>query len=226
MTITVLAPAFYDNPEWSTRYLRISAERHGVPIRWYGVGELYRGWIYVQIERLIEELERVDTSHVLYTDSSDVILLSNLDEIEDKYMFDYRNPEMLISVEADGVNAGGWMGRTGDAIDTLKWLADWTFDGDDGNPQTRWREAIADGEIDVERDVARHIFFVTGSPYGVADGRITYHDPSIKELGYEGIGFRPCVLHFAGGYTDPKVGKAALIEPVWRELRYEGTVEL
>lgn len=222
MTITVLAPAFYDNPEWATRYLRISAERHQVPIRWYGVGEPYRGWLDVQLKRLIEELKRVDTSHVLYTDSSDAMLLSGLDEIEHKYMVEYRSPELLISVEADGVNAGGWMARTQDAIDTLRWLNSWTFDGDDGNPQTRWREAIADGEIDVERDVARLIFHVTGTSFDIRDGRVVY--TQLHRTG--SLVSLPSLLHFAGGYTDPKVGKAALIEPIWRELGYESTIEI
>jgi hypothetical protein len=33
----------------------------------------------------------------------------------------------------------------------------------------------------------------------------------------------PCVLHWAGGYTDPAIGKAPLIESLWKELGYDAT---
>lgn len=218
MSITVLAPAFYPDPEWSTRYLRRSAERHGVPITWYGVGEPYRGWYDVQLVRLLAELRKVETSHVLYTDSSDAIILAGLDEIERVYMRELGNPELLISVEHDGeVNAGGWMGQTQWAIDALDWLCNWTFDGDDYNPQNRWRETLASGELfGVEKDLSRAVFRVADEQLFVHQGRVTTHVN----------GPYPSVLHWAGGYTDPKVGKAALIEPTWRLLGYEGTVEL
>jgi hypothetical protein len=222
VSVTVLAPAFYDNHEWATRYLRQSAERHGVPITWYGVGEPYRGWHDVQLVRLLAELRKVDTSHVLYTDSSDAMFLTSLDEIERTYVRELGNPALLISVEHDGgVNAGGWMGQTQWAIDALDWLNNWTFDGDDYNPQNRWREALVSGELfGAEKDLSRAVFQVADETlfWGVPGmpGRVqTIHSRSY-----------PAVLHWAGGYTDPKIGKAALIEPVWRELGYEGTVEL
>lgn len=222
MSITVLAPAFYTDPEWSTRYLRRSAERHNVPITWYGTGEPYRGWHDVQLVRLLAELRKVTTSHVLYTDSSDAVMLAGLDEIERVYMRELGNPELLISVEHDGgINAGGWMGQTQWAMDALNWLTNWTFDGDDYNPQNRWREALASGELfGVVRDMSRTVF-------QVADETL-FFVPKEEKNGTRittiSSWAQPCVLHFAGGYTDPKIGKAALIEPVWRALGYEGTV--
>lgn len=211
MSITVLAPAFYTDPEWSTRYLRRSAERHGVPVTWYGVGEPYRGWPQVQIHSLLDELRKVTTSHVLYTDSSDAVFLSGLDEIEHKYIADLGNPEVLMSVESDGLNAGGWMAQTDCAIDSLVWIRDWQHSD---NPQTRWRDAAASGELPVEKDLSRAVFQVADEQLFVHQGRVTTHVN----------GPYPSVLHWAGGYTDPKVGKAALIEPTWRLLGYEGTV--
>lgn len=204
MSITVLAPAFYTDPEWSTRYLRRSAARHNVPVTWYGVGEPYRGWHDVQLVRLLAELRKLDTSHVLYTDSSDVVVLADLDRIGKHYR-DLGRPEILISVERSGdggVNAGGWMGQTDAAIAALEWLL--RMDGDESNPQLRWREAIRECAISAQADVDSDVF--------QAGGELVIGE------------WAPCVWHACGGYTDPRVGKAALIEPVWRALGYEATV--
>lgn len=212
--ITVLAPAFYVNPAYSTRYLRISAERCGVPVRWYGAGEPYRGWLDVQLVHLIEELKRVTTSHVLYTDSSDSIFLSDLNEVWAKYVL-MGEPEILLSVERDGgICAGGWMGRRLDAIDVLEWL----FDAyEDSNPQERWREFYKhEGEgFGIQLDTERRIFQVADEPLEIVMGNKRVRSSH---------GTLPCVLHWAGGYTDPHVGKAALIEPAWKQLGYEPTV--
>lgn len=210
MSLTVLAPAFYTDPEWSTRYLRRSAERHKVPVTWYGVGEPYRGWHDVQLVRLLAELRKVETTHVLYTDSSDAIVLTGVDVIEDRYCTDFGNPELLIGVEQtgdEGVNAGGWMGQTEKAVNAVDWLLN--THGDEYNPQNRWRNAVRNSWLLVERDVNSLIFQAGGRP------------PS---LGIEE--YQPCVWHACGGYTDPRVGKAALIEPVWRALGYEATCEV
>lgn len=212
--LTVVAPAFYPNPEHSTRYLRRSAARWSVPVRWYGEGEAYKGWLDVQLTRLLVELHRVTTRYVLYTDGSDAIVLAGLDEILEKYHA-LGSPELLMSVEHDWrVCAGGWMGWTSAAIDAVEWLSEWPFEGDDENPQTRWREAIEDLEIGVMLDAHSEIFGVSG-PAFYANGRI-------RRIYNVDTGAYPCVFHWAGGYTDPVDGKAALIEPVWKELGYGG----
>lgn len=219
--ITVLAPAFYSNPEWSTRYLRQSAARHNVPIHWYGEREPYRGWLDVQLTRLLHEIKtNVTTSHILYTDSSDAVFLASLDEIVYK-LRGAPSDLILMSVEADGqICAGGWLAARGPAMDALEWLLDWPFDGDESNPQVRWREAIEDGEIEVDRDYGRHVFGVADSESRTEGGRVSMDNG----LGGKWRKFsNPCVLHWAGGYTDPATGKSALIEPVWRELGYAPT---
>lgn len=206
--LTILAPAFYERPEWSTRYLLLSAQRNRVPIHWYGTHEPYRGWHDVQLVRLLAECRRVSTPFVLYTDSSDVVMLTSVETILDRY-YAAREPDILISVETagdDGVNAGGWLAHTDAAIEALEWLID--TDSDESNPQLRWRCAIEEGSVPAERDTDSLIFQAGG------------------ELKFVGSGGRlPCLWHACGGYTDPLVGKAALIEPAWRQLGYQPTVE-
>src|SRR4029077_10026317 len=108
MSITILAPAFYQNL-YNVHYLAESAKRYEVPIWWYGLGKKYIDWYQVQVIELLEVIPHVPTSHILYTDASDAILLADLQEIEKKYeSFPY--PPLLISEERDGLCAGGWMG--------------------------------------------------------------------------------------------------------------------
>lgn len=232
--ITVLAPAFYvgpNEPEWSTRYLRRSAAHHNVPIHWYGEGEPYRGWLDVQLTRLLREIKvEVTTSHVLYTDSSDVVFLAGLDEIAAKLKGAPRDL-ILMSVEADDqVCAGGWLAAREMAVDALTWLLDRSFDGDESNPQVRWREAIEDGQIEVDRDYPREVFQVADVPLIVDPHTIIPNPPGLSMrrvldpmIRRPGSHVYPCLVHWAGGYTDPVTGKSALIEPVWKELGYDPT---
>lgn len=231
--ITVLAPAFYTGPgepEWSTRYLRRSAARHNVPIAWYGMGEPFRGWLDVQLTRLLFAIKHVTTSHILYTDSSDAVFMTSLDEIASKLRGAPRDL-ILMSVEADDqVCAGGWLAHRGMAVDALEWLLSWPFDGDESNPQVKWREAIEDGQIDVERDYERHVFQVADEPLIVDPHVIIPTPPGLNlrrvlepMIRRPGKHTYPCLVHWAGGYTDPNTGKSALIEPVWKELGYDPT---
>lgn len=210
--ITVLAPDFYTSHH-NTRYLRTSAASLNVPITFYGTGEPYRGWLDVQIHRLLDEIKKVNTDYVLYTDSSDAIFIRDLDDVA--FVLRTHTPEIVMSVEADGgLCAGGWLAKTGFALDALTWLGHWSYDGDDGNPQTRWREAVKEGCIEVTEDAHRHIFQVADEPLEIIRGQ----RPVITNLRTRSL---PCVLHFAGGYTDPMVGKADRIKPIWQQLGYE-----
>lgn len=56
------------------------------------------------------------------------------------------------------------------------------------------------GRIRVALDLGMHIFQVmTGGENKLRD---------------------TCLVHFAGGYTDPVAGKAEQIEPYWKQLGY------
>lgn len=214
--LTVLAPAFYRNPEWSTRYLSRSATRHNVPIRWYGTGEQYTGWVQVQVTRLLYELEEnVSTGCVLYTDSSDAMFMSGVEEIMEKYAA-LGSPPMLVSMEPDGMCAGGWMGWTSYIAEMLR---SHVSKHPDSNPQQRWRELIGSGVVGAMPDTDGDVFHVVGAH----SGRLSIRG---KRL-YDGVtGSVPSIVHWAGGYTCPVIGKAAMIEPWWVGLGYQSTVHM
>lgn len=225
--ITVVAPAFYQNPAHATRYLRASAARYGVPIHWYGEGEPYRGWLDVQLHRLLDVVDRITTPYVLYVDGSDSIFTADLPTIWEKYVRDFRKPDILISHEPEGINPGGILAATGALHDALAWIGNGTTFGDESNPMIRWREAVEDQEVMVEPDIKSWIFVcnpdnrlrIEHQPIDPADpGEGT--EPALIYGDIRGTEVYPCVVHFAGGYTDPEVGKAAIIEPWWKELGY------
>lgn len=215
LSLSVLAPAFYPST-YSTRYLVSSAARQGITVQLYGLGQPYRGWLDVQIHSLRMELDRVRTTHVMYVDGSDTILLSPLREIVDKYVADLGEPPILASVERDGMNAGGILAEVGAlkaALDVLAEVGTFDWADADSNPQTRWREAIAKGYVDVVFDSKSEIFQVTGNgPLDVVPdiGQGRVYNSATETW--------PCVLHFAGGYSDPQTGKSDQIDPIWSAL--------
>lgn len=210
MNLTVLAPSYYTS-WYPTRYLQYSAQRYSIPITWYGSHKPYPGWFGIQIIDLLEELSEVDTSHVLYTDASDAIFLSDLSEVACKYVDMDVQSGILISRECSGVCAGGIMAETDVLYQALAQLALYSIDDpDSSNPQVRWRAAIADNYVQADIDEQSNIFQVVDEPLAVMDGRV-YNTRT---------GNYPSILHFAGGYTDPAQGKAALIEPYWKRLGY------
>lgn len=166
--ITILAPAFYNS--WDkVRYLKQSAERWDSPITFYGFGEPYKGWHDVQIDRLIEEIKKVDTKYILYTDASDVIVNGNMPIVE------------------PCKDCGP---------DTM-------------NPQTKWRCALKWSlRNQVCNDTNRSLFQVADEPLEIVGKRL--YNPRTKTF--------PFLIHWAGGYTDPEVGKSQLIEPYWSQL--------
>lgn len=69
----------------------------------------------------------------------------------------------------------------------------------DGDPQVRWREAARDKRIDVTKDKKSTVF------------QVGMEDNELKDT---------CLLHLAGGFSDPTEGKKAIIEPIWHMLGY------
>lgn len=210
MNYTILAPAFYN--DWNkVRYLKKSAERWNVPITFYGFDEVYKGWHNIQIERLIDEVKKVNTEWVLYTDASDALV--NGTESPEPW------DDLILSIEADGgICAGGWLAKKDAIIPVLSYLREYKCCdrcGRDGmNPQVKWRCATSAAEYVgircLSRDKRREIFQVADEPLDIIEGRV--YNPRTKTF--------PFIVHWAGGYTDPVVGKATLIEPTWRALGY------
>lgn len=98
--LVVLTPAIFENldPIWMLTH---TANRFGVPLRPYGMGGIYRGWVDIKIHRLLSECDRAiydGFTHVLYMDGRDTIWLSPFDEVVEKYNR-YGSPPMLMSAQ-------------------------------------------------------------------------------------------------------------------------------
>jgi hypothetical protein len=190
MNLLIVAPVYFPSMD-PVRFLTESAERVSLPIHWYGLNKPYQGWWQVQVDDLLVELQDAPASHILYTDARDVIAAKGLWTIERRYAA-LGSPDLLISTEESGVCAGGWMGTLGAVLDALETLR--AMDTDETNPQERWRQAVASGQVEAMIDKGRSIFQViehgTEKPTG-------------------------CLLHFAGGYVDPVYGRAPRMQPYW-----------
>ena len=200
----VIAPCFYPSTDHIS-YFQRSAEKYAMPIIQYGLGEPFKDWIDTHITACLSVLKdiRQARSHVLFTDAADVIFLKGVSEIWRRYLR-LGHPPLLMSVEHTHLlNAGGWLAETDVAIAALSYLA---TDERSGDPQVRWRNAIAEGHIRATLDWGRNIFRVAGAD-----------DPASLAAA------DTCVLHFAGGY--PKRGKRDQIESVWRLLGYPGVIQ-
>jgi hypothetical protein len=202
LSYTILAPAFYN--DWNkVRYLKQSAERWHVPITFYGFGEPYKGWFDVQVTRLLQEIEKAPTTHVIYTDASDALINGPIPRLDS---------EICYSVEQDiKMCAGGWLGPKNLALQILTLVRDCELDHPDFmNPQERWRAILPKTGHYTWPDYHRSFFQVADEPLEIQDKRL--YNPRTQTF--------PFIVHWAGGYTDPKVGKAALIEPYWSQLGF------
>lgn len=204
--ITILAPVYYTS--WDkVKYLQESAKYYGIPIHWYGFNKPYTGWYNIQIIDLLEELKKITTPYVLYTDASDALF--NTPILEPKISPD--QAWIIMSQEHDGgLCAGGWFGPTKYAIEVLELLKNHIPSNtpDVMNPQERWRDAYKNGLIKVSLDTTRSFFQVADESLDVISGLL--YNPRTQTF--------PMLVHWAGGYTDHKTGKAHLIEPYWERL--------
>lgn len=195
--LTVLSPAFYPSRD-RVRFFLDSAARQSIDPTLYGIGEQFTTWIETHVTRLLAELKRVQTDLVLVTDSADVLFAGGPDRILGGWE-DAGCPEILMGVESDGqVNAGGWLAFTSVLIDALDLISK---DRSSGDPQVLWRHAISSGNVEVAVDHRRSVFYVDT------------HSRSIKEMPRI-----PPVLHFPGGYSDPKTGREERMGALFREL--------
>jgi hypothetical protein len=193
MQLTILSPTYYKDTE-PFKYFELSANHFNIVPHAYGYGRQFTDWIQTHIYGCLDVLYQTVNSHVLFTDSSDVMFLKPKAEIIQRYNR-MGHPPMLVSVEDSGMNAGGWMGETEVAIAILEHLKGMDIPKA-GDPQERWRKAIGRGDIKVDWDFENLIFAVNKWPTDA------------------------CILHCAGGYSDPKTGRQERLAPIWRELGY------
>lgn len=203
MNITVLSPVFYSTPAPVWRLLQ-TADKFAIRLHLYGMGEHYKGWADTHVVRLATELERLDTTHFLFTDSIDAFFLGPLEEIERKYQ-GLGFPPMLMSKEHSGLNAGQCIGEREWMLRQLAIVA--TLPS--GDPQVRWRSREWDGLV---LDEFSDIFQV------MTDGSDAYLSVEDGRLVHVLTGKRPSLVHFAGGYSHPEFYKEAQMGKWWGDL--------
>ena len=207
MNLTIFGPAYYTDTE-RLKFFNQSAIHHRVKVHLYGFGKPFGTWIQTHIEDCLYELKWMTSDVAMFTDTSDVLWLTDATEIEDKYIAMGR-PPLLIGAEHSGANGGGWIGERLEAIRILEILAK---DDSSGDPQVRWRKAIEDGLVHVELDQRSWIFQIMGEDtLEIKSGRMRNTV----------TGSWPCLLHCAGGSSHSIFGKNERIEPLWEALLHD-----
>jgi hypothetical protein len=160
------------------------------------------------------KLKLTDHDTIIFADASDVICLAGIPEIARKY-FALALPKLLLALEPAGLNAGCWMGNRRAALRALRALELIGSKEGSGDPQVLWRTLLP-SEVELMADSASSIFQVGFN--GWFDGTCLIQRGRICNFS---SGTMPCFLHLAGGYSDQQTGKAAQVEPIWRQLGYE-----
>jgi hypothetical protein len=207
--ICVLAPAFYPDaaPVWR---LVESARRFDIPLTLYGLGEPNQGWIYSHITRLREELEARTEKLFMFTDAIDCFFLRDLNAIVRWWEKRKRGTPLVVAAsETTGLNAGGFIGNRIIMIDLLRRLELGLY-GDLGDPQVRWRAAYGHGALGIDED--SEIFQTTSGEVRLS----TVNSGEVPGIFNVDTGYRPCLLHCNGGYTDPVTFKSDRMDYWWR----------
>lgn len=199
-TLTVVSPCCYKDERQIQPFLK-SAEKCGVPVRLYGLGQEDGDWISIKINKLTKCLEAIDSELILYTDAKDVIWLKGLDSVRKAY-YAYESPIWLCSAEqycypcpgpmwfGKYLNAGGYMGNKAYILERLLWMranSAELIDGDNslqGNDQGWMQKAWSKGKIRLVLDSSSMIWTTTsgGNP------------PNLNA----------CLLHLNGQTGDPE----------------------
>jgi hypothetical protein len=83
--LTVVAPCFYPDTNECKLFIE-SCERFNIHYHLYGLGEPWT-WLYdAKVERLILELETINSEYILVNDGDDTFFLAGEDEIMKKYL--------------------------------------------------------------------------------------------------------------------------------------------
>lgn len=240
--ITVVVPCLFPNtiPIWM---LMESANKFGIPVRPYGIGATYSGWIDIKVHKLKREAQRCETSHILYTDARDAWFLTDLEHIADRYN-QLDCPDLLLSAQSDvfGTYAKWYEGIPWDMSEdfryvgtpgqlckasalesALTWMTDNYHLGEDehGLPDDDppwWIEFMRAHPGEVQFDHKCSIFMNAGSRLG---GEREMWGDCLEFMGqyvYNRLTDTfPSILHFNGGASHALKGKWEQLEPFWRK---------
>lgn len=226
MKIAVITCCLY--PDVSRiHYLTDSCQRQGIDLLCHGVGKGFYGWSEAFRHHTVPHVKELkdDYTHILYIDGSDCIFVSGLNEILRKYedigspaclmaaetnLYPDLGPEVASRFKDDGfpwrfLNAGTYISEIPYFIELCDRLKDVKTDG---NHQewfvSEW--PIEGMQVDTECKIFQTMNYV--SPLEVKNTRV------INNL----TGSSPPILHFLGGYSDPKNGRDDRMKPWIQEL--------
>jgi hypothetical protein len=221
VNIAVITCACYESSE-RIHFLEDSCTRNGIVLHTHGLGHPFPGFAPSFIQHTIPHIERLaqDHSHILFIDGADSIVLSNLSEIAWKYER-LGSPACLMSAEMDVpphkayrgftasppwkyVNGGGYIAEIQKFLPMARTMEQQYPNL--GNHQDWFRESWE--MLKWELDWNCQIFQTMN---GIPSLR-TVQDRVVNTV----TGTWPCILHFAGGYSDPVTGRDERMKP-WVE---------
>lgn len=221
MKIAPITCCCYESRE-RIHYFDDSCAQNGFQAEVHGLGQPFPGFAESFVRYTLPHIEKLseDHTHVLFIDGADSLVLSSLNEIVWKYER-MGSPECLMSAEMDvpvGIrapqftqlnpwkfpNGGGYIAYIPLFLSVCKGLAD-KF-SEFGNHQDWFRQAwpIASWTLDSEC-----IIFQT------MNGSSSVFPVAHRVLNTVTATW-PSILHFAGGYSDPLVGRDERMRP-WVE---------
>jgi len=222
MNLAVIAPCVYPSTD-RVHYLRDSCAKHGVDIKFHGVGEPYADWRSMLLRYTIPHMRQLwqeDYTHVLYVDGIDSLFLAGIAEIQAKYER-MDSPAILFSGDSDiplsgsqnwhqigpwkYPNAGGYIGALPSLI--VMWEDLERKNTEEGNYQ-RWIENWKLHRVRI--DDRCEIFQAMDGHKAVM--------PCGERILNAVTGTWPCILHFRGGFCDPVSGRDERMEPWVEEL--------
>lgn len=235
--ITVSIACVFESmdPVWM---METTLKRFGYSYKPYGLGEVYGGWIDINVVRLMCEAINCPTSHILYTDARDAWFCCGPEEVADKYNA-LGCPPLLLSAQDRG--AGGfeefykgipwdltkpfpYMWPTGKLCEAktlaecLQWMMEHAHGKVPGDDPVYWLEYMRafPGAVTLDHDCS--IFMNAGS------GNELWEDGTLWICGdrvFNGVtGTCPAILHFGGGYSHATTGKWDRIEKYWKAFGY------
>lgn len=240
--ITVVVPCLFPNtmPIWM---LLESANRFGIPVRPFGIGKTYNGWVDMKVHKLKEEAFNCETSHILYTDARDAWFLQDLDHITDCYN-KLGAPEILLSAQSDVfctyakwydgipwnmeevfryVGTPGQLCKADSLVRVLDWMTENHHLGEDENglpddDPPWWIEFMRAHPGVVKFDHKCSIFMNAGSSLPdqmeMFGHCLEFHGTRVYNKITDTY---PAILHFNGGSSDALKGKWDQLEPFWRK---------
>lgn len=212
--LTVVAAAYYTSMERCSMLVE-SCKKLDIHLHLFGMGEPWPGLYTGKVYRLRREIDQIDSSYILVTDSSDSFFLANSDDILTKYMG--MNVPVVISAEKNCwpssliesyypkisspwcyLNSGGYIGRKEEIVSVLSYMEGMPIldplyrSRDWDNDQFRFSLLYIDSQPSIKLDSRCEIFQTMGN---VVEGDVEWRDGYLRNLITNTY---PQVIHYNG----------------------------